>query len=332
MNAILSRRLSVLLALTGTCVACAPAPRASAPVLVRLATGQKGDTYFQVGQAVASFYNTSLPGVSAQVVTTGGSPTNVEAIENGTADLGLATSDTVYRAFVEGTKESSRPHTHLRGMAVLFPTVLHVFVRQDSSIQTLSDLRGRRIGVIAPDRVVPAVLEARIAAILGAVSLSRETHTIVLSRVEDEMASLGRGDIDVALLFPVYPYQPITLLAESYGIRLLEIDRPTRSLIRASHPFFKHAVIPARTYPGQDRDIETIALDNLLICRDDLPNDVVYRLTRALYEGLQRLGADHQVLKQINALKQINVEDGPATPLPLHKGAARYYRERELWR
>jgi TRAP transporter TAXI family solute receptor len=96
--------------------------------------------------------------------------------------------------------------------------------------------------------------------------------------------------------------------------------------VKERHPFFKPVVIPASTYRGQHRQVRTIAVDNLLVCRDDLPADLVYRLTRAVHENVGLFASIHPSGREINA------EDGPSTPIPLHVGAARYYRERELFR
>jgi hypothetical protein len=85
-------------------------------------------------------------------------------------------------------------------------------------------------------------------------------------------------------------------------------------------------VIPADTYPGQSSPVRTIGIDNVLVCRDELTADLVYKLTRSLYEGLASIASVHE------ALRQINPENGAATPIPLHDGATRYYRERDLFR
>ena len=137
---------------------------------------------------------------------------------------------------------------------------------------------------------------------------------------------LGRGEIDAGFLVGGPPFRPVTQAAEAFGIRFLDINDHALSRIRARHPFFKRAIIPAGTYKQQLVDVRAIAVDNLLICRDDLQTDLVYRLTRAFYEGLPTLAARHASAQYINA------DYGVATPIPLHDGAARFYRERELLR
>jgi TRAP transporter TAXI family solute receptor len=96
--------------------------------------------------------------------------------------------------------------------------------------------------------------------------------------------------------------------------------------LRTRFPFFKPAVIPKRTYRGQEIDYQTVGIDGLLLCRDTVPESLVYQMTRSLFEALPDLMRDQP------AARLINVGRAPATPVPLHPGAARYYRERDLFR
>ena len=94
--------------------------------------------------------------------------------------------------------------------------------------------------------------------------------------------------------------------------------------VREDYPFFLPVTIPKGTYSGQSVPIETVGVDNVLLCREDLDDELVYRLTKAFFEALPDLAATHPSAGLIDA------DLAPATAIPLHGGAARYYREREL--
>ena len=96
--------------------------------------------------------------------------------------------------------------------------------------------------------------------------------------------------------------------------------------LRSAFPFFKPATIPKGTYKGQDDDLITVGIDGLLLCRDDLPEALVYAMTRSLFDALPSLARSQP------SARLINVNRAPTTPIPLHPGAARYYRERDLFR
>jgi TRAP transporter TAXI family solute receptor len=95
--------------------------------------------------------------------------------------------------------------------------------------------------------------------------------------------------------------------------------------MRKNYPFAKPMILPASDWHGL-RDVETVGADSLLICRKDLPEEIVYRIAKAFFEVLPELS------RQQPRVAQIDPSDAPATPIPLHPGAARYYRERQILR
>ena len=287
------------------------------------------------GEELASVYNEALNEVRAQTMPSGGGAANIEAVQNGTAQLGLAPADSSYVAYTQGTEATPVPYRHLRAIAVLFPNTLHLVVRESAGMRSLADLRGRRVGIGLPGQFVSSTellvgseVGSTTAAIFEASSDGDEASGTQVRRLalDDVLALLGNGDIDVGYFVGGPPFRPVTQVAEAYAIRFLDIDDGALSRIRARHPFFKRAIIPGGTYKGQATDVRAVAVDNLLLCRDDLPTELVYRLTKAFYEGLPALTARHASAHYIDA------DNGIATPIPLHEGAARYYRERELLR
>ena len=307
----------------------------AAPQLLKLSTGPKDATYFLLGEELATVYNAALKEIRAETIPSGGGSANIEAVQAGTAQVGLAPADSSYVAYTQGTDATPHPYRHLRAIAVLFPNTVHLIVRKDSAIRTLAGLRGNRVGVGRPGQFVSSSelrvgreIGPTLAAVFEASSSRHEASGTRERRLalDDVMPLLGRGEIEVGYLVGGPPFRPVTQAADAYGVRFLDIDDNALSRIRARHPFFKRAIIPAGTYKGQPTNVQAIAIDNLLICRDDLPTELVYRLTRAFYEGLPALAARHA------SAQYINPDNGVATPIPLHEGAARYYRERELLR
>jgi len=131
---------------------------------------------------------------------------------------------------------------------------------------------------------------------------------------------LLKGDVD-ALIVTVQPSQEPVARALRGGARLLEINGPEVEALRAHYPLLRRTLLPGGTYPGQDKPLHTVGVDLVLVCRADLDNELVYELTRALFE---------EVPQRIR--RQLDPQRAPATVIPLHSGAARYYRERELSR
>jgi hypothetical protein len=135
---------------------------------------------------------------------------------------------------------------------------------------------------------------------------------------------LGRGEIDA-----VISANPIMLAAartvnQTVPLRLLPIGRTVINQLRGSYPFLKPVTVAADELPGQARPVETLGAEWLLVCRSDLSEELVYQLTKAFFAQLPALARDH------GEAALIDPEQAPATPIPLHAGAARYYREREV--
>ena len=103
---------------------------------------------------MGTVFNTALADIRTENVPSGGGSPNIEAVEAGRAQLGLAPADSSYLAYTQGTATMPQPHSHLRAIAVLFPNTVHLIVREDSAIRTLTDLRGRRVGTGRPGQFV----------------------------------------------------------------------------------------------------------------------------------------------------------------------------------
>jgi uncharacterized protein len=293
------------------------------PQAVRIATGDLSGTHYPLGTALARLWNDTVPGVHATAERTGASTFNVKMLDDRSADLALARADVVYRAYTQGTRLNPRPHTGLKAIAVMYASVLHVVTRSDSHIRTLADLRGARIGYGSPSPdVTPPVLYTDLIN-AGGVLAPGDMHAVRMN-FDDVADAVAAGELESGFILSGYPVATLTELARNVGLRLLEIEPTTAVRMRAQYPFYKPAVIPAGTYPGQKDAITTVGVDNLMLCRDDLDEALVYGLTKAFFEGLPQLVELNEIARQVDP------DLAPATPIPLHPGAARYYREREL--
>jgi TRAP transporter TAXI family solute receptor len=250
-----------------------------------------------------------------------GSASNIEAIQRGEADIALTHADATYLAFVGRLEGIPERFDRLRGIAMLQLTRVHVVVRRGSGIRRVEDLRGRRISLGRPSR--ESVSTAAI--VLNAFGIDLREVTLEPLRYDEAAARLADGTLDALLVTGTYPLKAVTV-ATAAGARLLSVDGPAIERLRHDYPFFSRAVIPGSTYPGHRDAIHTIGVDSLLVCRADLDESLVHDLTQRLFEILPALPSTEL------SLTLMDLERAPATPIPLHEGAARYYRERELFR
>jgi len=286
-------------------------------------TGPNGGAYNPLGRSLGDIYNAKIP--SARVVVRAsdgpeGASANAQAVDSGTADLAFSRSDIAYVVYRSGAAADQPSPSHLRSVAVLYTNALHIVVRRESGIRSGHDFPHHRVQV----GEAPAS-DAMVRMLLDAYGVTDQTMQ-VRSNSRGALERLKAGDFDVRIFASAYPLASIQDVSEESGIRLLSIEPEVRDRLRSRFPFFKPAVIPKNTYHGQDEDIQTVGIDGLLLCRDSLPESLVYEMTKTLFDALPDL------TRSDSAARLINVGRAPSTPVPLHPGAARYYRERDLFR
>jgi len=318
---VMSWKVTAALAMLGMYAACRPAKPTPATSLTIL-TGGTGGSFYPLGEELARIYNRAIPGMRATAQSTVASVFNVLAIEQGKAEVAFTQADVAYLAYSRGTESWGFPHGRLRGMAVLWVNTVQLVVRRDSDIHKVSDLHGRLVGV--GSKASGTEISSRTVI---------EGHGMKYGDVIPEFLSFSEvvsrmqaRTLDAGFVVASYPVSAVSEMNAAFGIRLISITPDAANRIRTEYPFMRPVTIPRNTYTGQIGDIETVGIDNILICRADLPEQLVYRLTSTFFDSLP-------ILAQADlGAALIDPEQGPATPIPLHPGAARFYREREILR
>lgn len=315
-----SRCASLVVLVALPCVAaCEAQPIEPERISLTIVSGGRGGAFYPLAVALADVYRAELPEVETHVES-GGSGRNVQAVQDGRAQLAFTQADVAYLAYRHGTEADPRPYTELRGIAVLWQNTVQLAVRRASAIRAIPDLRGRHVSVGTPGSGSETLAHT----VLESYGLSYEDlHPEFLS-FSDSMARMRDGSVDAMFVSAGVPIQALSELSLEPGLRFLSIPRAHVTSLRGQYPFMQPLVVPGGTYRGLDRDLETMGVSNLLVCRRDLDENLVYELTRALFDALPRLAAREAVARLID------VDNAPATPIPLHAGAARYYREREI--
>lgn len=275
-----------------------------APVTLRIS----GTTAKDFESAVSS-----LPEIRFHVATEGGSSiTSLNDLRRGTIDFSMPMADVAYLAYSGQLEEMPGRFDQLRGMAVLTLNPVHLVAGGHTSVRTIRDLRGLKISLGPPGSALAPIAERLL-----------QANGINLTDVKGERLpnpefadKLVRRQIDAAFVTFVPPNSGVTAVAKG-GARLVEIAGPAIEELRTRYPYLKRTVIPRLTYPNQNEPVHTIGVDQLMVCRADLDERVVYRLLDAYFAARP-------------ATRPPDLERAPATPIPLHPGAARYYRQREL--
>lgn len=286
---------------------------------INIVTGGTSGVYYPLGVALSQIYNEQIPGARASVQSTRASVENLNLIQTGKADLGLALGDSV-EAAAEGDEEAgfAKPLEKLRGISALYPNYIQIVAAEASGIRTLADLKGKRVSVGAPRSGTE--LNAR--RLLEAAGMSYDDFARTEYLPFGESVDLIKNrQIDATLQSVGLGAASIRDLASSTPISVVEI--PADVVEKVGSPAFISATIPANTYDGQTEDVQTAAIVNILVTREDISDDLAYQMTKLLHENRDTLINAHA------AARGITLEGALASmPVPLHPGAERYYKEK----
>jgi TRAP transporter TAXI family solute receptor len=269
-----------------------------------------------IATALAHALKAARPGVNVELIERVHAEQDVREVQAGAADVVFAFADMAYLAFVGQLDHASTRFDRLRGIAVLQRDAVHLLVGRDSGIQNVTGLRGHRVSVQLPGS--GSALTTRIVLKTLDVGVTPIRH---LASLSDQISNLVEGTFDAMFIVGRYPSVFVNDAVKG-GARLLSISGSAVDRLREEHPFFHRLAIPEGIYAGVP-ELSTIGIDRVLICRNDLDEDSVYQVTKAFFEVLPAVSSGDV------HLQRMNVEQAPATPIPLHEGALRYYREQE---
>lgn len=299
--------------------ACGSRDAAKTRSSITIATGGPGGALYPLALDLEQVYSRDFPYIILKLDAVGSSG-SVDALQNGGAQLGFAQADIAYLAYSRGTTAIPEPHSNLRGIAVLWSNTAQIAVRRDSSIRTVSDLRGKRVAVGTPGTSTDVLAQI----ILKAYGMHYVDIQPKFMSFDARVQRMRDGQIDAAFVVTAVPAPVIEQMQINPGIRLIPIDSDRINALRGQYPFLRPVTLPPGTYAQQESAIAAVSIDELLICPRDLDDGLVYRLTKAFFDALPALA------KVNAAARTIDLDEAPGTPIPLHPGAARYYREREI--
>lgn len=298
---------------------------------VNLATGGTAGVYFPIGSALARIWTERVPGVQATAQSTGASVANIRLLQRGDVDVAFVQNDIAYYAF-HGIEMFSRdPQTRLRGMVMLYPETIQIVTLRQKNIRSVADLAGKRVAVGAPGSGTE-VNARQILRLYGIGYVqTRQIHELPRTVQADFLSfaeaadQLKDGVIDAAFITAGVPTAAVQDIAATRDLVLVPVPAADVERLRERYPYYTPVTIGANSYRGQTEPVPTVAVMAMLVTRSDLPEDLVYELTKAMWENLSTLQQAHA------RARDIRPETARAgMPITMHAGALRYYRERGI--
>ncbi len=283
----------------------------------RFMTGPQGGSWYPLGGAVSNVARTTVEDSRLRVLP-GGGISNVMAVEAGKADFSFGNVTSTVDA-LNGQAPFRGEAANIRHMATLYPQWFQFVAAADSGVTSVADMAGRAIAV-GPRGHSGEQASRQILEVFGLTydDLSKVNHV----GYNDAVALLKDGHVDAFTVFTTVPAGAVMDSASARDIRLLPVPDDKLSALQDFNPQYLRRVIPGGTYPDLGEDLNTFGTWTHMIAHADVPEEVVYGVVRAMAENLGDLAA---VVKSMAAATPESL--ATAVGVPMHPGAARYYRE-----
>jgi uncharacterized protein len=291
---------------------------AQAEEFINILTGGTGGVYYPLGVAMSKIYGDHIPGAKPSVQSTKASVENLNLLQAGKGEIAFTLGDSLADAWNGNAEVGFKSKLDkLRTVAAIYPNYIQIAALKDAHINTLADLKGKRLSVGAPKSGTE--LNAR--AILSGAGMSyKDLRKVEYLPFSESVELMKNRQLDATLISAGLGVSAIRDLCASVDCTIVEI--PKAVVAKVGTPY-QSASIPAGTYKGNDKDVEAAVVPNYLVTRSGLSDQQVYEMTKTIFDNLSTLQAAHAAAK---AMTLENAAKNP--PVPLHPGAAKFYKEK----
>ena len=284
---------------------------------VTVGTGPTSGIYYPIGGAFATALKDYGYDTSAEATNASGA--NIQLILDGDCEIAIAMQDAVMQAFTAtGAYEGKEAASDLRALMRLWPNYVQLVTTANTGIKSVNDLKGKRVGVGAPNSGVE--INARM--ILNAYDITYDDITPFYLPYGEAIDNMKNGQCDAVFVTSGIPNATVTELGVSYDMVVVPIVGEGREKLISEYPYYSKTVIPADTYNNKE-DVEGVFVYNIMLVRKDLSDEMVYDMLVGIFQNIDTIKASHNA-----ANKNIDITFGVGDiQLPLHDGAAQFWKD-----
>jgi uncharacterized protein len=316
------RRRAVLISALGLSAAMVAGVAVAQQLNIAIATGGTGGVYYPLGGGMANVLSKHVPGVQATARVTGGSVDNLKLIGSKQSEVALVMVDAALDA-LKGEDKFKGSAVEVRTLMVLYPNRMHVVSIEGTGIEKMSDLKGKRVSTGSPG----SATEVMAFRVIEAVGLDKDKD---MKRerlgVAESVNALKDRKIDAFFWVGGLPTAAVTDLGATPNVKIKMIDH-SEALEKMNAKYggiYSADVIPAKTYPGQDKDNKITVVQNVLVANASMADKVAYDIVKTFIEKRDELVAVHSEAKAITLENQ----SPKNSPIPWHPGAVKYFSEK----
>lgn len=290
---------------------------------VTIGTGGVTGVYYPTGGAICRLVNKTRKthGIRCSVESTGGSVYNLNTIRAGELDMGVAQSDWQYHAYHGTSKfKNQGANKDLRAVFSVHPEPFTVVARADSGIKNFTDLKGKRVNIGNPGSGQRGTMEV----VMAAMGMTKDSFKLASELKSSEQSkALCDNKIDAMVFTVGHPSGSIKEASTSCDSVLVTVDGPAVDKLVADNDYYRTATIPGGMYRGTDADTKTFGVGATFVSSANVPEEVIYNVVKAVFENFDDFKKLHPAFANLKPSEMI--KDGLSAPL--HKGAAKYYKE-----
>ena len=302
----------------------------AAKKFISIGTGGPTGVYFVVGQSVCRMVHKEAAegrkkgrkhGIRCSAPSTAGSTYNISNIQAGELDFGVAQSDWQYHAYNGSSKFKDKAFKGLRAVFSVHPEPYHIIVAGNSGIKSWNDLKGKRFNIGNPGSGQRGTTEV----LMESYGTKKSDFKLATELTSTEQSkALCDGKIDAYGYTVGVPNAGVSVATDGCGAKIINLKTGVEKKLVDGNPFYAFATIPKGTYKTTDSDVTTFGVMATFVTSTDVPEDVVYEVTRAVFENIDDFRTLHPAFKNLDPKKMII----DALSAPLHPGAKKYYKEK----
>lgn len=287
---------------------------------LKMATGGTTGTYYAYSGTVSQVLSQKIDNLSFDVQSTGASKANIYLVSDKEADIALVQNDVMYYAYHGTDLFAGEKVSGFSAMAGVYAEVCQIVAK--NGITSIDDLRGKRVSV----GDIGSGVEFNARQILEAYGITFDDIVVNNLSFGDSAAAFKDDKIDAFFCVAGAPTTAIVELATTNQINLLEIDDEHAAKLMEKYPFYTKYDVPAGTYKGVEANTQTVAVVATYIVADSLEEDLVYKMTKALFENAAEIRAGHPKGAELDPAYSVS-----SISIPVHPGAEKYYKEVGVW-
>ena len=290
----------------------------SSEQVLTITTGGTGGTYYPIGGAIVNVLDNNIDNLTVTAQAGNASVANCTLIKESKTQMALVQNNVAYWAYAGEQTFEGDPVKKLRGIASLYPEAIQLIALLESGIESVEDLKGKKVCVGEQGSGV----YADVTNILTAHNMTIDDFDAEFLSFSESSEKLKDKTIDAAFLTAGYPTSAVVDVASSANMVLVPIEEDKVNKMIKTSPYYALAVIPAGTYKGVDDDVLTATTMAMWVCTSKLDEGLVYKMTKAIWEDQDIITNAHEKGKMVTLETAL---DGMG--IPLHPGAEKYYQE-----